>query len=92
MLWIFYDDCGVLQRVQIKAYYIPTSNVRLFSPQNYFRQVNGGSFMLNAKGCVFNFVSGKTLIFEYSSGSLLPIANTVRKPELTTRGFYSATN
>ena len=46
----FYDDYGVLQRVQIKVYYIPTSNVRLFSPQSYFRQVNGGSFMLNAKG------------------------------------------
>ena len=47
--------------------------------------------MLNAKGGVFTFISGKTLTFEYSSGSLLPIANAVRKPELAARGFYNAT-
>ena len=27
--WNFYDDYGVLQKVQIKVYYIPTSKVRI---------------------------------------------------------------
>ena len=43
-------------------------------------------------GCVFTFVSGKTLTFEYSSGSLLPIANALSKPVLTPSGFYNTTN
>ena len=87
-----YDDYGVLQRVKVKTYYIPTSNVRLFSPQSYFQSENGGSFMLNSKGCIFTFVSSKTLTFEYSTGSVRPIANTALKPELTPRGFYNTTH
>ena len=47
--------------------------------------------MLNIKGGGVTFVSGKTLTFEYSLGSFLPIANAVRNPELTSRGFYNAT-
>ena len=92
MLWNFYDDYGVLQRVQVKSYYIPTSNVRLFSPQSYFRQENGGSFILNTKDCVFTFVTGENLAFEYSLCSKIPIAKAVIKPELIPRSFYNTTD
>ena len=48
--------------------------------------------MLNSKGCIFTLFYGKTLTFEYSSGSVLPITNTVHKTELTPMSFYNTTN
>ena len=65
--WIFKYDYGVSQEVDIKAYYIPTSSVRLFSPQSYFIQESAGWFSLDKDGSVFTFTSGKTLTFKYSS-------------------------
>ena len=76
----------------MKAYYITTSSVRLFSPQSYFMLEYGCLFMLNSKGCIFTFFSGKILTFEYSSGSVLLIANAVPKTELIPRSFYNTTN
>ena len=57
VLWIFYDDYGVIRHVKVKAYFIPSSPVRLFSPQQYFRQEKGGSFKIDGDGCVFTFAS-----------------------------------
>ena len=68
----FKDDYGVNQFIRVHVYYIPTSSVRLFSPQSYFIQ-EGGSFSLNKDGFVFTFASGKTLIFDYAKGSKLLI-------------------
>ena len=31
--WVFQDDYEVLQRIQAKVYHVPSSKVRLFSPQ-----------------------------------------------------------
>ena len=59
--WSFYDDYGVIQHVKVQAYYIPSSTVRLFSPQHYFKQEKGGNFRMDNEGCVFTFASGKTL-------------------------------
>ena len=61
--WSFYDDYGVIQHINIKAYYIPSRSVRLFIPQHYFQQEKSGSFKIDAQGCVFTFESGKTLTF-----------------------------
>ena len=41
--WEFRDDYGVKQVIEVKGYYIPTSKVRLFSPQSYFKQEKGGA-------------------------------------------------
>ena len=58
--WSFYDDYGVIQHVRVKAYYIPSSPVRLFSSQHYFQQKKSGNFKIDAEGCVFTFASGET--------------------------------
>ena len=38
IVWIFYDDYGVFQHIQVKAYYIPSIPVMLFSPQHYSKK------------------------------------------------------
>ena len=35
--WSFYDDYGFIQYLRVKAYYILSSTVRLFSPQQYLQ-------------------------------------------------------
>ena len=45
--WKVKDDYGVTQVIKIKAYYIPSSSIRLFSPQSYFIQEKGGEFNLH---------------------------------------------
>ena len=72
---IFKDDYGLSQEVYIKAYYIPTSSVRLFSPQSYSIQEQSGGFSLDKDGSIFTFTSGKTLTFKYSNKSRFQIAN-----------------
>ncbi len=37
VIWKFRDDYGVTKSVQVKAYLVPASKVRLFSPQAYFQ-------------------------------------------------------
>ena len=73
--WIFKDDYGISHEVYIKAYYIPTSSVKLFGPQSYFIQEQVGGFSLDKDGSVFTFASGKTLTFKYSNRSRLSITN-----------------
>ena len=51
--WHFLDDYGVTQRVKVRAFYVPSRCVRLFSPQDYFKTTksgNHGSFYSNADG------------------------------------------
>ena len=55
--WGFKDDYGTSQVVQVKAYYIPTSTVRFFSPQSYVIQEKGDGYKLTEDGSVFTFVS-----------------------------------
>jgi len=74
ILWSFRDDFGVIQKVRVKAYHIPASKVRLFSPQFYFQQEGGGTFSMNVEGSIFPFARGGVFSFEYS-GSMLPIAH-----------------
>ena len=40
--WTFYDDYGAIKHVTVKACYIPSITVRLFSPQHYFKQEKSG--------------------------------------------------
>ena len=93
LLWMFLDDYGVTQRIELKVYLVPTSSVRLFNPQCYFKQEGKGSFMFNTEGCVFDFSSGNKLIFKYSSQSSLTITMVdVKQPKVTEifSGFLSA--
>ena len=67
--WHFLDDYGVTQRVKVRAFYVPSSGVRLFSPQDYFKTTKSGthgSFYTNVYGCIFTFGNKATLTFDYS--------------------------
>ena len=79
--WTFRDDYGVMMKVFVKAYHIPESKIRLFSPQQYFEQEVGGSFMMNGEGSKFTFHNGGISSFQYV-GSKLPIsmASIVKVP------------
>ena len=66
--WLFRDDYGVQQTILVKGYYIPTSPIRLFSPQSYFQQEGGGCMNIDKDGTTFTFVSGKSISFKYAKG------------------------
>ena len=87
VLWSFYDDYGVIQHIKVKAYFIPSSPVRLFSPQHYFKQEKSGSFKIDTDGCVFTFASHKTLTFIYSKESHLPIALATKRNDISKATF-----
>ena len=78
--WYFLDDYGSTQRVKVRAFYVYSSGVRLFSPQDYFKTTksgNHGSFYSNADGCIFTFGNKATLTFGYSKDTGLPIAQSI---------------
>lgn len=60
----FRDDYEVQRMVQVKAYRVPASKVRFFSPQAYLIQKNGGSFSIYKDGSLFSFANGGTLTFK----------------------------
>ena len=61
----FRDDYGAKRKVQVKSYLVPASKVRLFIPQAYFIQENGGSFSIDKDGSLFHFAKGGTLTLRY---------------------------
>ena len=65
------DKYGVTQHLQVNAYYIPSSSVRLFSPQDYFKHEGTGSFKMDTNGCTFKFATGHEISFKYSANSVL---------------------
>ena len=71
--WSFRDNYGVKRKIQVKAYLVSASKVRLFSPQAYFIQKNDSSFSMDKDEILFHFINGGTLTFRHASSSL-PIA------------------
>ena len=74
----------------MKAYLVPASKVRLFSPQAYFIQENGGSFSMDKEGTLFSFANGGTLTFKYANSSL-PIAYTSIVKPPSSIGYLAST-
>ena len=52
--WDFSDDYGANQLVQVEEYLVPTSTVRLFSLQSYFKENKKSSFNMNVDGFIFS--------------------------------------
>ena len=88
--WSFRDDYGVLKRVLVEAYLIPSSKVRLFSPQQYFKQEGAGEFSMNVNGSTFKFHDGSTLSFKYDNSSL-PKAMGIISSLPTSSGYLATT-
>jgi hypothetical protein len=53
------------------AYYIPTVNIRLFSPKFYFDEQHGGSYHMERGMTRSTLGDGTTLTFPYQQGSKL---------------------
>ena len=70
------------------------SKVRLLSPQYNFiverKKGNKASFHLDDGDSLFTFTSGKTLSFEYSTQSTLPITKALNEPKNNPSAFLSA--
>ena len=47
--WVIKDVYGNVKTLSTVAYYVPTAQVRLFSPQKYFREKEAGELHLNHK-------------------------------------------
>ena len=92
VIWEFRDDYGVTKRIQVKAYLVPASKVRIFIPQAYFQLERGGQFTMNRKGSVFEFANGGTLTFKYST-SCLPIAQaSISNKVVSLSGYLASTS
>ena len=60
---------------------MPASKVRLFSPQQYFQQEDGGTFYMNRDRSIFTFKGGGTLTFKYDNSSLPKTIDSISKLE-----------
>ena len=76
-----------MQQVQVEAYYIPSSPVRLFNLQHYFKREKSGRFQIDRDGCVFTFASQKTLTFNHSKDLHLPTALATKRNEVNKATF-----
>jgi hypothetical protein len=62
MEWRIQDQDGV-RHIRNRALYVPTAGVRLFSPQSYFKENNGGSLLCQPDGLLLTLHGGCTLSF-----------------------------
>ncbi len=75
--WKVRDDNGQVQEIRHRALYVPSAQVRLFSPQVHFQveaRGGNGSFMVHEHGCVFRFPFTKSKLTFYATNDRLPIA------------------
>jgi hypothetical protein len=74
--WEVRDFYGVKMTITTMAYYIPTANIRLFSPKVYFDEQNGGSYHMEWGMTRLTLGDGTPLTFPYQPGSKLPMMLT----------------
>ena len=72
--WSLRDSANKICTIETCAYYIPEASIRLFSPQVYFQENEGGSLVLTQDGVVFTTANGTPLYFCYQVGNNLPMA------------------
>jgi hypothetical protein len=70
------DFYGVKRTIPMMAYYVPTANIRLFSPKVYFDEQNGGSYHMEKGMTRLTLGDGTPLMFPYPPGSKLQMMLT----------------
>ena len=65
----------------MEAYYVPEAHIRLFSPQQYFMQNNGGNLFCDQKRTPLTLHDGGTLEFPHQLNNL---------PMMSTKSFLDA--
>ena len=79
--WEIEDQKGILGNIETTAYYVPSANIRLFSPQSYIRdhkiQRNPKcQMLLDEAGISLTTAQGTVLTFPIQTGSNLPFMLT----------------
>ena len=93
--WRFKDKHGNVKIVHCQAYHLPTADIRLFSPQNYYQQeynkANGGEGFgrIGTWDLTLTFAEGERLVFPYDRRSNLPLAQNVVVEEPALRVLHS---
>ena len=66
------DMDGIIRTIRTQALYVPTAEVRLFSPQSFFMENKGGSLTCCHKKVVLTLPDGCSLTFPWQLPSKLP--------------------
>ena len=79
--WRIEDQNGTVEDIETMAYYIPTANIRLFSPQIYIteqhrKQKTNCHLLLDKSGITLTTAKGVALNFPIQHGSNLPFMLT----------------
>jgi hypothetical protein len=74
--WEVQDFYGVERTITTMAYYVPSANIRLFSPKVYFDEQNSGSYHMEKGLPTLNLGDGTPLTFPYQPGRKLPMMLT----------------
>ena len=59
------------------ARHIPSAQIRLFSPQDYFLQVDGGSLFVDKDGCTLQLPDGDKISVSFNPHNNLPMLSPV---------------
>ena len=71
--WPIRDVFGRIHTVRTQAYYVPKATIRLFSPQEYFKENQGGEAKIDSLSLTFTTSDGNELMFPYHPASNLPV-------------------
>ena len=71
--WTVRDAFGQAAIIRTRAYYVPSSNIRLFSPQSYFGLHERGHAYLDHRKLIFTTADDRELEFPYNPCSFLPL-------------------
>lgn len=71
--WNIVDVFGKCCTIRTRAYYVPQADIRLFSPQSYFREQNGGNGYFDQNKVIITTKEGVDLNFPYHPCSNLPL-------------------
>jgi hypothetical protein len=74
--WVVQDVTGMVKTIRCRAFYVPNANIRLFSPQQYFMEAEGGHLSLNRNKTVLTLHDGVELEFPYNAANRLPMMLT----------------
>ena len=86
--WSIQDIYGITRTVRTKAYFVPSATIRLFSPQTFFQEHNGGELTLKKNKAVLKLPDQTELEFPFNPGSNLPLM--LLAPEMNRCGLENA--
>jgi hypothetical protein len=70
--WLIEDQLGITKTIRTRALFVPTGEDRLFSPQTFFKENNGGSLHCCTDGVMLTLPDDTTMSFPWQPISNLP--------------------